>query len=83
MARRSVDDWFIGAITNWEKRAMDLETSFLLPGKYKLEAIEDGINAGARAEDYRKTEISFQAGDVLKLRLASGGGWIAHIYRVR
>ena len=30
-----------------------------------------------------KTEISFNSGDVLKLRLASGGGWVAHIYPER
>jgi alpha-glucosidase len=83
MARRSGDNWFIGAITNWDKRTFDLDTKFLAPGKYRLEAIGDGINAGARAEDYIKTELTFQAGDVLKLNLASGGGWVAQIYPVR
>lgn len=83
MARRSGNGWYIGAITNWDKRSLDLETDFLVQGKYRLEAIEDGINAGARAEDYRKTETTFQAGDVLKLNMASGGGWIARIYPMR
>jgi alpha-glucosidase len=79
MARRSGKNWFIGAITNWDKRSLDLETGFLPRGKYLIEAIEDGINAGSRAEDYRKIEMSFQAGDILKIDLASGGGWIAKI----
>ncbi|OFY63359.1 MAG: hypothetical protein A2V64_09800 [Bacteroidetes bacterium RBG_13_43_22] len=83
LARRSGNEWFIGAITNWDERSLDLETSFLEPGKYRLEAIEDGINAGKRAEDYRKIETQFQAGDVLKLKLASGGGWVARITPVR
>ena len=80
MARRSGKEWYIGAITDWDRRSLDLETGFLAPGKYRLEAIEDGINANARAEDYKKVEISFEAGDILKLKLASGGGWIARIY---
>jgi alpha-glucosidase len=80
MARRSGKEWYVGAITDWDKRSIDLETGFLAPGKYRLEAIEDGINANARAEDYKKTQISFEAGDVLKLKLASGGGWIARIF---
>ena len=79
MARRSGSSWYIGAITNWDERDLTIETAFLAPGKYRLVAIEDGINAGTRAEDYRKIETTFQAGDVLKLRLASGGGWIARI----
>jgi alpha-glucosidase len=83
MARRSGDEWYIGAITNWDRRSIDLETGFLPPGKYRLEAIRDGINADSRAEDYVKTETSFKSGDVLKLSLASGGGWVAHIYPVR
>jgi alpha-glucosidase len=74
MARRSGDEWYVGAITNWDRRSIDLETGFLSPGKYRLEAIADGINADLRAEDYVKKEISFQSGDVLKLSLASGGG---------
>ena len=83
MARRSGNEWFIGAITNWEKRTLDLETGFLASGTYHLVAIEDGINAGTRAEDYRRKEISFKAGDTLKLDLASGGGWVALITPVR
>lgn len=83
MARRSGNEWFIGAITNWDKRMLELETGFLAPGIYSLDAIEDGINSDTRAEDYRRTEMSFEAGETLKLGLASGGGWIAHITPVR
>ncbi len=79
MARRSGSSWYIGAITNWDERELTLETTFLAPGKYRLTAIEDGINAGTRAEDFRIVETTFQSGDVLKLRLASGGGWIGRI----
>lgn len=79
MARRSGTDWFIGAITNYDPRTLELETNFLKPGKYRLEAIQDGINAGKRAEDYKKVETEFTAGESLKLNLASGGGWVARI----
>jgi alpha-glucosidase len=79
MARRSGTDWFIGAITNWDPRTLELETSFLQPGKYKLEAIQDGINASTRAEDYKLVEMNFTSGETLKLSLAPGGGWVARI----
>jgi alpha-glucosidase len=83
LARRSGSEWYIGAITNWNERAIDLETGFLEPGKYRLEAIADGVNANKRAEDYKKIEKDFQSGEVLKLSLASGGGWVAHIAPVK
>jgi alpha-glucosidase len=83
MARRSGNNWFIGAITNWDSRKLELETSFLKPGNYKLEAIQDGINASTRAEDYKQIEMKFMAGDKLKIELASGGGWVARVSPVK
>ena len=83
MARRSGTDWFIGAITNWDPRNLELETNFLKPGKYKLEAIQDGINANTRAEDYKKVVTEFSAGEKLKLNLASGGGWVARVVPIQ
>jgi alpha-glucosidase len=83
LAHRSGNEWYVGAITDWNERTIDLETGFLEQGKYRLEAIEDGINANKRAEDYKKIEMDFQAGDTLKLKLASGGGWVAHITPAR
>ncbi len=79
MARRAGKSWFIGAVTNWNERTLDLETGFLKPGKYKLEAIQDGLNAGQRAEDFKKIEMDFEAGEKLKIKLASGGGWVAQL----
>ena len=79
MARRSGKEWYVGAITNWTERTIELETRFLEPGRYRLEAIQDGKNAGTRAEDYKKVEMTFNSGDTLNLNLASGGGWVARI----
>jgi alpha-glucosidase len=79
LGRRSGSVWYIGAITDWSERNFDLETGFLEPGKYRLEAIIDGVNASKRAEDYKRIEMDFQSGDILKLNLTSGGGWVAII----
>lgn len=79
LARRSGNEWFVGAITDWNPRNLNLSTGFLKPGKYHVEIIEDGINAGTRAEDYKRVEYDFTSGETLKLKLASGGGWLARI----
>jgi alpha-glucosidase len=83
MARRLGKEWFVGAITNWDKRTLEIDTDFLGDGTFSLEAIEDGINSGSRAEDYRRKVSTFKAGDILKLDLASGGGWVARITPLR
>ncbi len=83
LARRSGTDWYVGAITDWEGRNFELPTSFLAPGKYHLEMIEDGINASTRAEDYRKKEYDFTAGEILKIKMAPGGGWVGRMRKER
>jgi alpha-glucosidase len=83
LARRSGSDWYIGAITNWDSRTVEINTNFLEPGEYLLEAVEDGVNANTRAEDYRMLEKRIAAGDTLTLKLASGGGWTARITPLR
>jgi alpha-glucosidase len=79
LARRSGSDWYVGAITNWDERTIEINTDFLAPGEYTLEAVEDGTNANTRAEDYKKTGRKLSAGEKLTLKLASGGGWVSRI----
>lgn len=79
LARRSGNDWHIGAITNDDERTLELSTDFLKPGKYHIEIIEDGINAGTSATDYKLSGRKLNAGETLKLKLAPGGGWLARI----
>src|SRR4029077_7470676 len=44
-ARKKGDDWFIGAMTNWTARRLDLDLDFLDEGTYSATVCEDGINA--------------------------------------
>ena len=79
LARRSGSDWYIGAITNWQELTLEVETDFLDKGNYTLEVIEDGLNANDRAIDFRRQEKTITAGQKLRIRMASGGGWIGRI----
>ncbi len=79
LARRAGAEWHVGAITNGDPRTIELDTDFLKPGKYRIEIIEDGINAGTAATDYRLSRHQISAGETLKLNLAAGGGWLARI----
>lgn len=83
LARRSGDNWFVGAITDWNSRVINLSIDFLKPGKYHIEIIEDGINANTRAEDYKRVERDITSGETLKLELAKGGGWLARITPIK
>jgi len=80
IARRSGNEWYVGAMTDWAPRNLTLNCSFLKDGDYNIEFYRDGVNADKYAGDYKKVESQISASDKLKLHLAPGGGWAARIY---
>jgi len=83
LARRSGSDWFVGALTDWTARDMELDLSFLPAGEYEMEIFQDGINADRHAQDFKHLRKNVKQGEKLKISLAPGGGWIAKISPLR
>ncbi len=81
LARKNGEDWYIGAITNWNTKEFEIAFDFLEEGEYQMEFIEDGINADTRAIDYLKKSIKVSSSDSLKIKLAPGGGWVARLIK--
>jgi len=79
LARRSGKEWFVGAITDWNARDMNLNLAFLPDGEYTMEIFQDGINANNYAADYKHLKRSVKSGETMKIHLAPGGGWAARI----
>ena len=80
-ARRKGEEWYASAINSWEPRKIEIDTSFLGDGKWRVEIFEDGINADRDATDYVKKSQTVTAGEKLAVSLAPGGGWTAHFVR--
>ena len=79
IARKNDDNWYVGAITDWDPREFEINFDFLSEGNYELEYIEDGINADERAIDYKRKTGNITNKENMKIQLAPGGGWIARI----
>jgi alpha-glucosidase len=79
LARRSGSDWFVGGMTDWTPRQLELDLSFLPAGEYMMDIFQDGINADKHAQDYKHIKKSVKTGDKLKIEMAPGGGWVARI----
>lgn len=77
VARRSGDNWYIGAMTDWTARDFDIKLDFLSEGDYEVQIMQDGINANKFAEDYKLINTTVNKKGSLKAPLAKGGGWIA------
>ncbi len=75
-ARRKGDNWYIGGMTNWDARDMELDLSFLESGKtYEADIFADGVNAHRIARDFRHYSTTVEAGTKLPLHAAPGGGF--------
>ena len=80
VARRNGRDWYVGAMTDWTPRELEVDLSFLSEGSFMMEAYQDGINADRYASDYKKTTGPVNKTMKLKIQLAPGGGWAARIH---
>jgi len=80
VARKSGAEWYVGAMTDWTARDLEVDFSFLGQGRFSMEAYEDGVNADRFASDYKKTATPVSSTTKLKIHLAPGGGWAARIH---
>ena len=81
-ARKKGDDWFIGGMTNWDKRSLDISLSFLPAGEYSYTQCEDGINADRYPSDYILTDGTKNKNSSIQLNMAPGGGYLLHLKKL-
>ena len=74
IARRRGTEWYLGSITDWDARELDVPLSFLGRGAYAAQIYADAPEAATRPKDTTRDERRVSAVEVLKLKLAPGGG---------
>jgi alpha-glucosidase len=79
VARRNGRDWYIGAMTDWTARDVEIDLSFLPAGSFRMSSFADGENADRYGSDYKKTVSGVDKKTRLKVHLMGGGGWTAHL----
>ncbi|MDR1782808.1 MAG: glycoside hydrolase family 97 protein [Dysgonamonadaceae bacterium] len=79
IARRKGNTWYVGSLTNWTPRNLEIDLSFIGQGEFVGEVFRDGANANKAARDYKKETIKIPADRRLKISMASGGGWVIKI----
>lgn len=81
IARRNGTEWYLGSMTNWDARELELDLSFLGEGSFKAEVFKDGVNADKAARDYKKEIIDIPADKKMKIKMAPGGGFAMKIVK--
>jgi alpha-glucosidase len=83
IARRKGNTWYVGALTDWTERSIQLDFSFLGEGSYTLTFFADGPNASRVGNDYIKGSKQITKADKLSIHMAPGGGWVGIITPAR
>ncbi|MBR1578566.1 MAG: glycoside hydrolase family 97 protein [Bacteroidales bacterium] len=86
IARCKGDTWYVGAMTDWEARELEIDLRAFLPaGRYEVEIFRDGPNADRAARDYVRQTLTVTVAaerHILPVRMAPGGGWTARFRKL-
>jgi alpha-glucosidase len=72
-ARRKGNTWFVAVMNGTRSKSLSIPLTFLKNGSYKTSIISDDA---ASADAVKVTNKGYTAKDVIKLDLASGGGYM-------
>jgi len=81
MARRSGDNWFLGAMTDEQARQLNTTLDFLDDGSYTCDIYTDSQSTINDPSIVEHRTISVKEGDTLPINLISGGGFAAYIHK--
>ena len=80
VARRSGNAWYVGGMTNWDPRTLEVNLSTLGIAEGTLVDIFcDGKNAAKDGTDYTRKAVTCPEGGVISIDLAPGGGFMLKI----
>ena len=81
VARRRGQDWFVGAMTDWTPRELEIDLASFLPAgsdkpdkptTWQIISFADGPDADRTATSYRRESAALSARPRLKVKLAPG-----------
>jgi alpha-glucosidase len=82
IARKSGEEWYIGAMTDGTARELEVDLKFLSDGEFEAVIFTDGPNAHRYGSDYKRETMTVSNQDKLAVKLAPGGGWAARVYPI-
>ncbi len=83
VARRRGDEWYLGSMTNWQARDLDLPLAFLGAGQYRAEIYADAIDADRFPKNTSIVKQTVDRLTHLKPHLAPGGGYAVRLVPIK
>jgi alpha-glucosidase len=83
IARRHDKEWYLGSMTNWDPRSLDLPLTFLDSGLYRAEIYADAEDADESPKHVSILNKTVDRSMHLKAQLASGGGYAVRLVPIQ
>lgn len=77
VARERGGVWYLGGLTSWQGRSVEVDLSFLGEGEWEARIFRDGVNSDLSGEDYRLETRTATRSTVWTVDMAPGGGFAA------
>jgi alpha-glucosidase len=78
-AREKGEKWYIGGMTDWTARDINIKFDFLGQGTYTTTICKDGVNADRYTADYIIMDTTMKKNDAINIHLAPGGGFLIRL----
>ncbi len=79
VARRNGENWYIGSMTDWSERELEIPLNFLDKGDYQAVIYSDAKDSDINPDNLIKEEYIVNSSDVIHAKMAVGGGMVVKI----
>ena len=79
IAKRTGSDWFIGVMNNSKEKEVTIKLDFIPSGEHVIDIWADAKDANKEPKNLKISSQKVKGGDLLKIKLANNGGWVAKI----
>lgn len=77
VAKKRGTRWFIGSMTDWNERTLQIPLSFLGGKSYTMQILKDGVNTDRTGSDYILDRQQVTGSQTISISMGKGGGWCA------
>mgnify|MGYP002544447125 FL=1 len=82
IAKQKDNEWYVGGMTNWTPREININFDFLEPGiKYQATILKDTSDSGEHPQQYTCEKVSVTSESNLNIYMAKGGGFTIHLQK--
>ncbi len=79
IAKKSGNEWFIGVMNNSKGKEIELSLDFISSGEHLCDIWADAKDANVSPKNLKISSQKVKKGDLIKIKLANNGGWVARI----